>query len=359
MTQLKTEYPNLDFLRAVAVTLVTAAHLCAFFGVLRAFEFWGAFGVAIFFVHTSLVLTQSLATQGPGPLYLPFMIRRCFRLYPLAILILAIVVAFRIPQCFPLAGSGIQHFTSWNYKPLDILANFLLVQELRNTPFNTSIVGPMWSLSVEILMYVVLPLLFLLVNRERHRPVALAGMYLLVATVSAVGQQRFQGIQFFYYAPVFAAGVISHYLLRARRFVLPSFCWPLLVIAFCFAVTRPTGASIPLLYWGVAVAAVIPWFRQITSRPLALVSKLIARYSYGVYLTHCLCMWIALEKMPGSLPLRLAVFFVLLAAASVGLYHGIEEPLIRAGKNLAARYTERRIGEVKPAPGTARVIYVN
>lgn len=345
---MKIEYPNLDLLRAVAVILVTAAHLFSFFGVLRAFAFWGALGVAIFFVHTSLVLTQSLDCQGPGPLYVPFMIRRFFRLYPLAILILAIVVVFHIPQCFSLDGA--KGLVSWNYKFLDIVANFLLVQELQNTPFNTSIVGPMWSLSLEILMYLVLPLLFFLVDRERYRAVALAGMYLLVATLSVFGQQRFQGIQFFYYAPVFAAGLIAYYLLRAHRFVLPAFCWPLVVIGVCFLYVLPAGRSIPLLYWGVGVAAVIPWFRQITSRPVVLVSKLIARYSYGIYLTHCLCMWIAFEKMPGRLPVRMAVFFVLLAAVSVALYHGVEEPFIRAGKRTSGLYVKERTGEPSLAP---------
>jgi peptidoglycan/LPS O-acetylase OafA/YrhL len=339
----KIEYPNLDFLRAVAVTLVTASHLFYFLGVLNYFWLWGAFGVAIFFVHTSLVLTQSLAHQG-RPLYLPFMIRRCFRIYPLAVVILSIVILFRIPQCFSFMNGPLRpvFFVSYNYKPVDILANFFLMQGLQNSPFNTSIVQPMWSLSVEMLMYLVLPLLFLLVNRERHRAVALAGMYLLVVTVSVVGVQHLPGIQFFYHAPVFAGGVISYYLLRAHRFVLPAFCWPLLVITACFVLVHPAASEPSVLYSAIGIAAAIPWFAQITSRPVVFVSKMIARYSYGIYVTHFLCMWVALHKMLGPVPVRLAVFFALLAAVSVALYHGVEEPLIRLGKRVAAKYVDDR-----------------
>ena len=346
---MKIDYPNLDLLRAVAVTLVTAAHVFKFLGLARDyFGFWGVLGVAIFFVHTSLVLTQSMDYQE-GALYIPFLIRRCFRIYPLAIVVLTPVVLFRIPQLFS-DESG--HFTSWNYKPHDIVANFLLVQDLLYTlpaysrqafPMITSIVGPMWSLSVEMLMYLVLPLLFLLVNRERYRTVRLAGMYLMVVILSIAGVRQFPLVEFFSYAPVFAAGIISYYLLRKHKFIVPAFCWPIFVIVVSFVLPV---SRIPSLCWGLLVAIAIPWFAQITFRPLAVASKLIARYSYGIYLTHCLCMWIALEKMPGPTPLRLAAFIILLAAVSIGLYHGVEEPLIQIGKRIAAKYNEIRNGSL-------------
>jgi len=340
---MKMEYPNLDLLRAVAVILVTASHVFTFFGFGKGYlGLWGVLGVAIFFVHTSLVLTQSLDYQE-GPLYIPFMIRRCFRIYPLAITVLATVVLFRIPQLFnPDTG----HFMSRSYEARDIVANFLLLQDLLSAhpaysrltqgfPVVTSIIGPMWSLSVEMLMYAVLPLLFLLVNRQRYRSVALAGMYLLVVVFSITGIRFFPFVEFFEYAPVFAAGLIAYYLLRGQKFILPAFCWPIFLAAVCLIL--PTS-RVPRLYWGLVVAAALPWFAQIKWKPLTLVSKLIARYSYGIYLTHCLCMWVTLEKMPGPAMFRLAAFMVLLVIVSVGLYHGIEEPLIQSGKLAADRY---------------------
>jgi peptidoglycan/LPS O-acetylase OafA/YrhL len=348
---MKTEYPNLDLLRAVAVTFVTVSHVFTFFGLGHGYiGMWGILGVAIFFVHTSLVLTQSLDYQE-RPLYIPFMIRRCFRIYPLAVTILATVVLFRIPQLF---SEQTGHFVSRNFKPHAIVANFLLLQDLLSAspaysrptqgfPVVTSIIGPMWSLSVEMLMYAVLPLLFLLVNRQRYRAAALTGMYLMVVMFSIAGVRSYPFVEFFSYAPVFAAGIVAYYLLRGRYFIVPAFCWPIFLAVMCFAL--PTS-RIPLLYWGLVVAATLPWFAQITSKPLVLASKLIARYSYGIYLTHCLCMWIALEKMPGPAPLRLTVFLVLLGVVSVGLYHSVEEPMIQIGKRVATKYSEQRLSSL-------------
>jgi len=53
------DLPNLDFLRAVAVLLVLADHPGRHF---QRFQFGslGLFGVLLFFVHTSLVLTYSM-----------------------------------------------------------------------------------------------------------------------------------------------------------------------------------------------------------------------------------------------------------------------------------------------------------
>ena len=76
---------NLDFLRSVAVLLVIGFHLAKLFnwqfGRLRVTDF-GLLGVMLFFVHTTVVLMFSLERQrasSNAPLFLPFMVRRCFR----------------------------------------------------------------------------------------------------------------------------------------------------------------------------------------------------------------------------------------------------------------------------------------
>jgi peptidoglycan/LPS O-acetylase OafA/YrhL len=67
-------------------------------------------------------------------------------------------------------------------------------------------------------------------------------------------------------------------------------------------------------------------------------SETIAKYSYGIYLTHGLAMWIAFVRLAAyPLAVRWAVFVPLAVAAPVVAYHGLEEPLIRLGRKLAAR----------------------
>ena len=95
---------NLDLLRSFAVTLVVGFHLAKFFNLkfagLRITDF-GLLGVMLFFVHTTLVLMFSLERQSMRPaasLFFPFMVRRCFRIYPLALAVVLCVYLFHIPS---------------------------------------------------------------------------------------------------------------------------------------------------------------------------------------------------------------------------------------------------------------------
>jgi peptidoglycan/LPS O-acetylase OafA/YrhL len=104
MQKLTASSANLDFLRSFAVLLVVGFHLAKFFnwrfGNLRVTDF-GLLGVMLFFVHTTLVLMFSLERQSAGrgaSLFVPFMIRRCFRIYPLAILVVTFAYLLRIPS---------------------------------------------------------------------------------------------------------------------------------------------------------------------------------------------------------------------------------------------------------------------
>jgi peptidoglycan/LPS O-acetylase OafA/YrhL len=98
--------PNLDFLRAVAVLLVLFSHLTYFAGFLSFGRFrvnWmGPVGVYFFFVHTCFVLMLSLERQYKGQgafqLFGSFMIRRIFRIYPLSIAAVLLIVFFHLPQ---------------------------------------------------------------------------------------------------------------------------------------------------------------------------------------------------------------------------------------------------------------------
>src|SRR5437899_9089949 len=97
--------PNLDFLRANAVLMVLAFHVLGSFGIRRAgpfnLEAMGQLGVLLFFVHTSFVLMLSLERQvaqyGQRRLFLVFMARRLFRIYPLSIFVVGAIALFRLP----------------------------------------------------------------------------------------------------------------------------------------------------------------------------------------------------------------------------------------------------------------------
>lgn len=126
----------------------------------------GAAGVAFFFVHTSLVLMQSLDRQTQERVFVPFVVRRFFRICPVAVLVTSAVIVFHIPQTMIH-----RHMISWNYTLLDVISNLTLAQNFV-VPF-TSIVPPAWSLSYEVQMYLLLPALYLMIrNGTRGRVIA-------------------------------------------------------------------------------------------------------------------------------------------------------------------------------------------
>jgi peptidoglycan/LPS O-acetylase OafA/YrhL len=151
---------NLDILRSIAVLSVFVTHLYRFDPYLYNSGYQvqhvalGRVGVLIFFVHTTLVLMQSLERTGKKlagwPLTRYFYIRRVFRIYPLSVSLIVISIACSIPSN-PLAPYR-------SYRLGWALSNLLLIQ---NITMARNISDPMWSLPYEVQMYLMLPILFL------------------------------------------------------------------------------------------------------------------------------------------------------------------------------------------------------
>src|SRR5256885_6558167 len=163
---------NLDVLRAVAVLLVLADHVFA--ATAHASGTWnwnwavGRLGVLLFFVHTSLVLMSSLERGGSAPGWTKrFYIRRAFRIYPLAVFMIAFVVVLRLPSHVTWDGSDMARaFPSTS----TLFSNLLLVQNLTGA---RDVLGVLWSLPLEIQMYVLLPLCFVVAKRGAKEMIAM------------------------------------------------------------------------------------------------------------------------------------------------------------------------------------------
>jgi peptidoglycan/LPS O-acetylase OafA/YrhL len=68
----------------------------------------------------------------------------------------------------------------------------------------------------------------------------------------------------------------------------------------------------------------------------------VAKYSYGIYLFHTPCIWLAFGKGRALGTVASTFCLIALVAASSALsYHLIEDPLIRVGKRVASRMTIR------------------
>jgi len=333
------ESPNLDVLRANAVFMVLGFHALAFFGIRRlgAFdlEAVGMFGLFSFFVHTTLVLMFSLERQvskhGRSRLFLIFMARRFFRIYPLSIFVVAVIVLFRLP----LAG----HPWAMSWPHLDragIISNFLLTQ---NLTWTNSVEGPLWSLPFEVQMYLFLPILFLYARKSQSPWILVAGWALVVTGISAA--QYLGHGHLLMYVPCFLAGIIAYRFSEQTSQRWPFWGWLLLLwsSAAVYAVfTRMEVAWLICLLLGMAQ----PRFVELRHPFVRRASYLISKYSYGFYLSHYFCGWLAFKKLGFlSIESQWIIFTLTVMALPVALYHAVEQPSIYAGKRLVENWLIR------------------
>ena len=333
--------PNLDFLRAVAVLLVYFFHLFLTTGP-RLPDFLAQFGVLLFFVHTSLVLMfslQRIELRGQG-FFVTFYLRRLFRIYPLSIVCVSLIVWFQFPRAPWWPWSQPDVSTIW--------ANLLLYTEFAYEPVVTSV---LWSLPYEVAMYAVLPFCYLAGKAYGIRGIlALWVLAVVGGMVQPAISTRLGVAQF---APCFIAGVACYFMgYGVRRRTLPFFGWPLILLAA--AGMQAVGNYFhheAIARWTLClmIGLTAPWFAELSRPALNKAAELIARYSYGIYLTHLHAQWTALVLLKDQ---PAAVRYAALLALSIGLpvtlYHLVEAPMMRLGARLAARLSPAPATDIRP-----------
>lgn len=335
---------NLDMLRAIAVIFVVTDHSLKFFGHPLVFgvdaRWIGSLGVMFFFVHTCMVLMMSLERRD-GKFNTPqfignFYLRRIFRIYPLSIFAIAVVMLFSIP-----AAKIESAFTIIPLVPtkMDLLLNILLMQNIFHA---TSIIAPLWSLPFEVQMYVLLPFIYLFLARKRK-----LGWLFSLWALSWVAEYLLEPHSLF--LAHFIPGVIAYVILRgSAKTRLPGWLWPVLLVSLTlvFLALKPSylTGGIVCLFLGLSLS----YFEDIRYRYINLVTHNIAKYSYGVYLSHMFCLWFAFihfKSMPRTV--QSSIFMVCLIAIPILLFHLVEDPMIRTGATLADR-----LFTAKPAKNT-------
>jgi len=328
--------PNLDLLRAVAVLCVFVSHLLDVFGI-RSFGSLGRVGVIIFFVHTSFVLMGSLErlqrdAQGNWQLVMGFWCRRFFRIYPLSILFVVLIALFRIP-----ADPGAV------YQWIGLRAFFSNLALAQNLTYDNNILSVLWSLPLEVQMYVMLPALYLAV-RSKRRYVSV-GLWVVSVVLALVIPAISERLDVFRYGPCFTSGIVAYDLIRSKswRWALPAWVWPI-GIAVAILLFGPhdnlnLGVKIQQA-WAVSLLLGVLYanVREGSDGGLRPVLHWIAEHSYGIYLSHTIVMGFAFYTLSG-LPMWIRI--VVLIAGSIGvpalLYVAIERPLIVVGGHVARR----------------------
>jgi peptidoglycan/LPS O-acetylase OafA/YrhL len=339
--------PNLDALRSFAVLLVLTNHAIETFAaalgertipVAVSYDI-GRMGVLLFFVHTACVLFASLERmQGSGwPLARAFYLRRAFRIFPLAIVCVCAAVSFRIPERawveYEAPGMGA------------LVSNLFLTTNLTETK---PVFGVLWTLPVELQLYLFLPVVFLFTRRAQDLKnlVLLCAFALLAAWVLPLLSARLNAAT---YAPCFMAGIVA-YALHARIAPrMPGAMWlPFLLVVACLYVAvgkREPGLQQVLLQTAIcfAIAAGFITFREIGATWMNRITHVVARYSYGIYLFHMIAIWLGFFELQRNSALAGSLLtLALMIAFAVAGYHLIEAPAIAWSRRTAEAMNTRR-----------------
>ena len=326
----KNDSTNLDLVRTVAVLCVFFAHFRDLITGTGAHSSWlfAQMGVLIFFVHTSLVLMLSLERSAPRlqgtALALDFYVRRFFRIYPLSTV------------CVTLAFVGLVPTSAEPWPWPTYLSNMALTT---NLTYSTNMWPVLWTLPLEVQMYMVIPVLFLVL---RGRGLAWAFLVWCVAVAGGAILPQYSGrLSIAEYAPCFVSGVIAWRLMRTVRPRVRGTWWPL-----AFAATTAVFLVAPryneeYYRWAfcLVLGVAIPWFEDLRWKPLVAVGRTVAKYSYGIYLSHFPILVFALS-FDGLQ--RWLMMVGLLVVVPVAMFHLVEQPMIDLGRSVAGRLSARR-----------------
>lgn len=334
------ESANWDLLRATAVLCVFYGHLAGFIGFYTPKNL-GFFGVVLFFIHTSFVLMGSLErleTTGMArtwPLVVAFAIRRIFRIYPLSIVCVLLVPLLRVPK-FP---GETYAWTGWP----GYLSNLAITQNLTHSRV---VLAPLWTLPVEVQMYCFLPFLFMALRRGPYRSILFWIISVLASlTIPLIFQGRLNVIA---YAPCFIAGIVAYGVAQALPKRLPAWLWPV-TLALAIAVWKMFDSNPSFLaqvhrawIFAFVLGILLVQFKEITQPTVARAAHLVAKYSYGIYVSHVAVFWFAIFRLIHfPIALRIAAGVIASLLVPFALYHLIEYPCIRLGARCAERFRLR------------------
>jgi len=297
----------------------------------------GHAGVALFFSISGFLICRGLLAHQPLP---TFYARRFLRIYPayLATVLLFAVLSYTGFMHNPALGSLFRH-------NLQYYLTFTFQLSPDNAALPLMIV---WSLCVEELFYLLIPVIFLL---RKPGPIALA----LTAIVAVLLVPKFfllpngSGTWFLFPLDLFGGALLA--LLQPSLRSMPPWIGiaaVAIVIGNAFAgwfhSFGPVSAVLcTLAVWSFAVYDKAP---ARLFAPFLWMGKL----SYGMYLLHLFCISIALRCL-GFLSGHAIPYFVLLVLLTTGLSAvaawtmqvGIEEPALRLrsvlGRRKALRYS--------------------
>jgi peptidoglycan/LPS O-acetylase OafA/YrhL len=214
-----------------------------------------------------------------------------------------------------------------------------------NLTFTQPVLGPLWSLPIEAQMYVALPVIFLLLGPTRS-PRTASFLWIIAAAVAFVQPRYSDRLNVIGFAPCFVAGIVAYTLSGRYGRRVPALLWvPFLLATLCaFAVAQnfcDGGVYNRPLRWVfcLAVGLAIPLFHDSVTAIVNSAANHLARYSYGIYLFHCIALWVGCTVLDGlPEPVQWVMAVAIVVVMSVGSYHLLEKPAIDFGAQVSKKW---------------------
>ncbi|MGG4499357.1 acyltransferase family protein [Paenibacillus polymyxa] len=340
-----------DTLRALAIIGVLLVHVSQHVdglnGWLQKGLSIGAKGVALFYMASAFTLFLSLSRRSSDKRegMAGYLLRRFFRIAPLYYIMLGIYLV--VNGTGPRFWLGDQEGVTVT----NIAAHALFLNGL-NPYWINSIIGVEWSIAVECMFYLFIPLLFKLIQSVRHATwfvvmvlVASFGLNTVFAQYPLISDQSLWGHYLYLWfpnqLPVFGLGILLFFIWKDERHwkSVDPLSGGLLLVTVLFAFFG--GMTDYLIGVGLLLGAYALYHWQ----PKWLLNRAwswIGRLSYSMYLTHLLVLGLIVQiKLPFAPLVSLSLLFIMTLLFTVGLswftYTWIEQPGIRLGKKLISR----------------------
>lgn len=358
--------PELDILRLCAFLFVFFTHRMDLAPIDPEKYYWahhlsltGVFGVPLFFFLSAFLITELLTKENEqfGKISIKsFYIRRILRIWPLYFTFFFGMVL--ITQFTDLFG----HITPNTQLAFSLFSgNWYITfhQWLPSYPIN-----PLWSISVEEQLYILLPLVIFYTGKKGLKIfafVALAAAYLAILYYSRKPTQGFSGewTNSFVQFQFFAAGMLlSIYMkgwqprwpfaARVALFIAGVACWLSASIICEVHADSPHTSTTPqaITGWLLILFGVILFFLSLYGAPKKYMPSTLAylgRISYGMYIFHITMFWIiyqifknelaSFSNMIGLAEWKNEVGFVIAFIATLAIallsYRFFEKPFLR------------------------------
>lgn len=347
--------PALTGLRGVAALVIVLHHIVLRLPDLAAGPArQGYLAVDLFFVLSGFVMALGYGTwfgaRRPLPEYGRFLGRRIARVWPLHAVVVALLVA-----------DGIVRHTG-EYWPRMVIFNGLLMQ---SWGFSQTVDAPAWSVSTEMLAYILFPLLSGLALRRTARvawrtlAVAIAVLVCCVLAAPDLGlaqrgaldlHQNWSLLPALRCVAGFTIGLLTWRALQTRRGARVA-AQPAVATGAGLAIVGLVLLGAPdglvYLFFPVLIAGLYAGAGPLTrwlAKPAAVWTGTL---SYAIYLVHVPVLDHAHSWAPAGVAPFLAVFAALLCPVVLVAHYGIERPaqavLLRIGSRLV------RLGRALPA----------